>query len=741
VRLSVLAFATVVAGLGVTVAGALAAAHQPLTTLALFGAGALAAELLEEPERSRVREPVASGVFRVSSGVDLAAVIVLGPWRGALVAGAAALLARLVRAPWRLAAFQAAAYALAALAAGYGFLLGGGTTGHLVLPDDLVALTVLALVYLLVSRGLLQVVGGLEVLQADFAAAAAETGLGALLALAALNHPWNALAVVPVAIAVNQAHSRVRRSRQETLHALETFANIVDERHPSTYRHSVRVAGYVDQLSRALGLPFRDIDRLRWAARLHDLGKVAVDSSVLRKRGRLSAHEWGAMRRAPRLSARLLRRFDLSAAEARAVEYHHERFDGAGYYGLPAEELPLASHFLIVADSFDAMRSDRPYRPGLSVDEALAEIEANIGTQFHPAVAKAFVAVQRGQDPYSMLTAQEQEELRSAAAPHHAPQLPGAGNLRERPELLVLGGLVVALAAVGLDQVWLVTAGVALACAGLLLRTCSRYRSGRVRRALGTVLAAGDREAVFPRLAELLHGAARADWVGLVDWEEDGLGGALARSVGEGPQERALMSWLVREAESREELLTTSAQELGGPAGVYMALPLRRENSALVGFLALRAPRVLPRPVRTAFGSALDELGVALAEDPAESVAPEPDPHSSGGVLRTGSDLSVIAVNGLGSAVEPAALQLSSEGVSVELIELNGNREWSEQAVLESVRKTSKVVLVHEAEDGAEAAELAALIADRAFENLDGPVRRVRADTDLAETLRDLAGF
>ena len=282
-------------------AGALAAAHQPLTALALLAAGALAAELLEEPERARVREPIGAGVFRVSSGVDLAAVIVLGPWRGALVAGSAALLARLVRAPVRLAAFEASAYALASLAAGYGFVLGGGHAGHLTLPDDLVGLTVLALAYLLVARGLLQVVGGLEVLQADFGAAAAEAGLGALLALAALHHPWNALAIVPVAIAVNQAHSRVRRSRQETLHALETFANIVDERHPSTYRHSVRVAGYVDDLARALGLPYRDIDRLRWAARLHDLGKVAVDSAVLRKRGRLTRPRVG--RDAPRATA------------------------------------------------------------------------------------------------------------------------------------------------------------------------------------------------------------------------------------------------------------------------------------------------------------------------------------------------------------------------------------------------------------------------------------------------------
>ena len=154
-RYSVLAFATIAAGLGAAVAGALDAVDRPLTALALLGAAALAAELLEEPESARVREPLGPGVFRVASGVDLAAVIVLGPWRGALVAGAAALLARLIRGSWRSAAFQASAFALASAAAGYAFALGGGVSGHLALPDDLVPLTVLALIYLLVSRGLL----------------------------------------------------------------------------------------------------------------------------------------------------------------------------------------------------------------------------------------------------------------------------------------------------------------------------------------------------------------------------------------------------------------------------------------------------------------------------------------------------------------------------------------------------------------------------------------------------------
>ncbi|HEY8843596.1 MAG TPA: HD domain-containing phosphohydrolase, partial [Gaiellaceae bacterium] len=529
-RYSLLAFATIAAGVGVAAAGALAAAHRPLTALALLGAAALAAELLEEPENARVREPLGPGVFRVASGVDLAAVIVLGPWRGALVAGAAALLARLIRGSWRHAAFQASAFALAAVAAGYAYALGGGVIGHLVLPDDLVPLIVLALIYLLVSRGLLQLVGSGEVLRPDFAAAAAEAGLGAILALFALGHPWNVLAVVPVALAVNQAHARVRRSRQETLHALETFANIVDERDPYTYRHSIRVAGYVDSLARALGLPYTDIDRLRWAARLHDLGKVAVDASVLGKAGKLTPQQWGTVWRAPRLSARLLRRFELSAAEARAVELHHERFDGKGYYGLPAEQQPLASHFLSIADSYDAMLSDRPYRAGLSMDEALAEIESKIGTQFHPAVAKAFIAVQRGQDPYAALTPEEQEELRAAAAPYRIPDITGARDLKERPELVALGGLVTMLAGIGLAQLWLAAVGGGLALAGVLLRGWVRFRSNRLKNAVAAALAADERELLFERLAGVLRTATHCDWIGLVSWEEDGLGGSLELS-------------------------------------------------------------------------------------------------------------------------------------------------------------------------------------------------------------------
>jgi HD-GYP domain-containing protein (c-di-GMP phosphodiesterase class II) len=628
VRLSFLAYATVAAGLAVCVLGALDAVGKPLTALALFGAAALAAELLEEPESARVREPLGPGVFRVASGVDLAAVIVLGAWRGALVAGSAALLARIVRGSFRFSAFQASAFALASAAAGYAFALGGGHTGQLLLPDDLVPLTVLALAYLLVSRGLLQVVGALEVLQPDFAAAAAEAGLGAILALFAIGHPWNVLAVIPVALAVNQAHARVRRSRQETLHALETFANIVDERDPHTYRHSVRVAAHVDSLARALRLPYSDIDRLRWAARLHDLGKVAVDATVLGKSGKLTPKEWGAIWRAPRLSARLLRRFEVSAAEARAVEYHRERYDGRGYYGIPAADQPLAAHFIVVADAFDAMTSDRPYRPGLPEQDALAELERNVGTQFHPAVTKAFVALRRGQDPFSVLSPEEQEQVRSSSAPYRVPQIRGANDLKERPELVALAGVIGGLGGIGLDQRWLVVTGCVVAFCGLVLRAWMKLRANRLANSLASSLAAGDAGHIFHALGNVLHATARADWLALVEWQEDGLGGEIQLSRGDGPSERVLMSWLVREAESRDDLLTSAGHELGG-GGAYVAMPLRRENSALTGFLVLRSPRALRRYVDAALTGSLDAMGLALAPRP--ETTPEQAAHAATG--------------------------------------------------------------------------------------------------------------
>jgi putative nucleotidyltransferase with HDIG domain len=592
------------------------------TALALFAAALVVTELIEDADRIRTREPVDSEPFRVDSALHIAAAVVLGPWPAALLAGGCTLGIRRLRGrSFGAVCFESAALALATLAGGYAFLWAGGETNSLQLLGDLVPLAGLALVYLTVRVALLQVVSAREAFQPDLAAGAGEAALGAAIALFATTRPWNLVAVVPLALVVHVAHTRLARVRRETLQALETFANIVDERDPSTYQHSVRVARSVDALARALGFPFSDIDRLRWAARLHDLGKVAVDASLLRKEGRLDGSEWAAMRRHPRLSARLMQRFEFAAGQARAVEFHHERYDGQGYYGVDGRELPLASHFLIVADSFDAMTTDRPFRPALSHEEALTELERNSGTQFHPTVAKAFVAVQRGEDPRRVLTAQELEQLREAVIPYRLPGVPGARDLSDRPELVALGGVTLALVAAAFGQVELVIAGGAVGAVGLLLYVVRTIRVGRLADAVLEAAGHGiERDGSFDAVAPVLAEGCQADWVALVDWREDGLGGTVRRELGSGaPAEAALTSWLVREAEAGDALLSTSGFELQR-SGMVVALPLRRENSALVGFIVLALPRRLAAHAELALADTADALGLALAERPDQPV-------------------------------------------------------------------------------------------------------------------------
>lgn len=609
--------ATIALGLGVLGLSLFKVSDRSLTTLALFLAAVILVELVEESDRERSRDPSQPERFRLASAVHIAALIVLGPWAGALVAASGVAAGGLFRGTsLRGLLFGSSAAAIAACAGGIAFEVAGGDVASLVLLDDLIPVVALALAYLTTRALLLDVVRARENFDPRLVASAGEAGLGATLALLAIGHPWNVVVLIPVAIAVHQAQLRLRSLQRETLRALETFANIVDERDPSTHGHSLRVAGYVDGLARALRLPFSDIDRLRWAGRLHDLGKVAVDASLLRKRGSLDRAEWAAMRRHPRLSARLLQRFEFVAHQARAVELHHERMDGGGYYGIGGDDLPLASHFLIVADSYDAMTTDRPYRPGLSPQAALMEIERNVGTQFHPAVAKAFVAVQRGLDPTTVLSPEELHEIRGASAPYRI-GLAGLSDLKERPETVALGGVVLALAGLGLDQPWFAAAGGGVAVAGLALRGFVRVRADRaaaaVQRALST---ADDRGRIFGRLADTVGRLWPHEWMGFLSWDDDGLDGSIEHAAGgEAPAPAALTGWLVREAESGAEAIVAPGAELG-QVGIAVALPLRRDNSALIGFLVFVAPKLPPRHVELALLDSLHELGLALAERP-----------------------------------------------------------------------------------------------------------------------------
>jgi putative nucleotidyltransferase with HDIG domain len=181
------------------------------------------------------------------------------------------------------------------------------------------------------------------------------------------------------------------RTYDPTLLAL---ARALDVRDSETGGHSDRVLQYMELVIRELGIGGSDVAFLRRGALLHDIGKIGVPDNILRKPTALSDGEWQVMRRHPEFGARIIASIPFLEDVTRIVRHHHERWDGNGYPDrLSGEEIPLGARIFAVADSFDAMTSDRPYRRAMSIDAARAEIARCRGTQFDPSVADAFARV------------------------------------------------------------------------------------------------------------------------------------------------------------------------------------------------------------------------------------------------------------------------------------------------------------------------------------------------------------
>ena len=179
---------------------------------------------------------------------------------------------------------------------------------------------------------------------------------------------------------------------ETTFASMEALARAIDARDPTTFGHSARVAAVSLEIADAMGLSAKDREALRRASLLHDIGKIGVEDKVLRKPGPLSAAEADDMREHSRIGYEMLKGLRFLQPSLPGVLYHHERWDGAGYpTGLTGKAIPLPVRILAVADVFDALTSDRPYREGLSFEAATAAIRIEAGLQFDPDVVTAFL--------------------------------------------------------------------------------------------------------------------------------------------------------------------------------------------------------------------------------------------------------------------------------------------------------------------------------------------------------------
>lgn len=198
---------------------------------------------------------------------------------------------------------------------------------------------------------------------------------------------------------------QLRKKKEEFEDIIEQsfhmFANIIDAKDPYTRGHSQRVAYYSGKLAKRMGLSEDERQKLSYIALLHDIGKIGVTDAILNKKGALTPEERASIEKHVTIGGDILKDFTAIEGIEEGARYHHERYDGKGYAnGLKGEEIPLFARIIAVADSFDAMSSERCYRPALEIMKIISELENGAGTQFDPKIVKHMLdMIEEGQAP------------------------------------------------------------------------------------------------------------------------------------------------------------------------------------------------------------------------------------------------------------------------------------------------------------------------------------------------------
>jgi len=192
----------------------------------------------------------------------------------------------------------------------------------------------------------------------------------------------------------------MRKNYFETINVL---IRAIEANDPYTCGHSLRVSIYAESIARELALPQSKIDLIKSAAMLHDIGKIGIDKNILNKPGKLEKEEFEIIKGHPNIGATIISDLSYLANISDMIKHHHERNDGKGYPdGLTHDNIPLETSILTIADSFDAMTTNRPYRNSLDLEAALNEIKDNAGSQFNPDIVnEAIIALRKSYNTIS----------------------------------------------------------------------------------------------------------------------------------------------------------------------------------------------------------------------------------------------------------------------------------------------------------------------------------------------------
>jgi HD-GYP domain-containing protein (c-di-GMP phosphodiesterase class II) len=368
-----------------------------------------------------------SGGYATASGLfDLPSLVVMGPvWTAWLsIISTVVNEGLLQRRPPIRVIHNLAIFTITFFAAAWAFDMAGGRVGSLAFPRDLSALLACGAAYFITNSLLVSTVIGLtsgpspwRVWQSNFLRGILHhlsfIALGSLVVVVYFYvGPWAlVLFGIPFLVARHSfgLYMEIKSDLKEFVRAL---TEVLDEIDPYTRHHSVRVAQYAVRLARGQRLSEREVEEVEYAALVHDLGKIGPQHQhILQKAGSLSQEEQRTLRAHPGAGADIVARVRALRGAAEIVRSHHERPDGLGYpFGLKSAEVPVGARILNVADAFDAMTSDRPYRRALTLEAALHELRKGAGTQFDAEVVGCLTHLHE-QGRFALLPSPSSEDL------------------------------------------------------------------------------------------------------------------------------------------------------------------------------------------------------------------------------------------------------------------------------------------------------------------------------------------
>jgi len=348
------------------------------------------------------------GNVTIGFPIDFVVILVYGPATAIIVTSFSAFIGEIVggKTQWYKIVFNMAQYTLSAGIAGMVYQGLGGVVGLINISNYIIPAAICAIIYFLINSNLFMIVVSLseevsilsvwkKQIRGTLATYIALVPIGFIMALVYTSiGVWGIILFFFPLFLARRSFELYTKMRKVYLDTIRALAAAIDAKDPYTKGHSERVAETSVALAQELNLSDKDIENIEYTALLHDIGKIGIADNILGKESSLTNKEFDKIKEHTAMGAKIIEPVDFLKNSYKAIYHHHEKYNGKGYPdGLKSEDIPLSARIIAVADAYDAMGSDRPYRKKLNKDKILKELKEQAGKQFDPEIVKALISV------------------------------------------------------------------------------------------------------------------------------------------------------------------------------------------------------------------------------------------------------------------------------------------------------------------------------------------------------------